>query len=337
MGYRDVTDRTAVIAALHEYDALGADGFRAAHGFGPATQYVLVHEGKQYDSKAIVGVAHGYQFPTQGPLSAAAFSGGDATVVPVLEALGFTVVALDENKPSTRNPPWTRDELILAIDLYLRLGYLDDTHPAVIELSNVLQALPIHAGTPHAGTFRNPNGVTMKLGNIARLDPTYNGKGLDAESKLDEVVWKLFVEDREEMHRLAGLLRAGAVVPDVFPMTPEPDEHDVEEGRLLYRYHRQRERSAKVVALRKRQALERDGALACEVCGFDFTKAFGELGDGYIECHHIVPLSEAGLTKTKPSDLSLLCANCHRMAHRGRPWKSVAELWMLVSAHAPSA
>jgi 5-methylcytosine-specific restriction enzyme A len=42
--------------------------------------YVLVHDGKSYDSKAIVGAAHGH-LPGEAPLLARQFSGGEATVV----------------------------------------------------------------------------------------------------------------------------------------------------------------------------------------------------------------------------------------------------------------
>ena len=45
-----------------------------------------------------------------------------------------------------RNPPWQRDELILALDLYFR--HRPDTiskkHPEVAALSELLNKLPIH-------------------------------------------------------------------------------------------------------------------------------------------------------------------------------------------------
>lgn len=56
-----------------------------------------------------------------------------------------------------RNPSWARDELILALDLYLREGQLDAADPSVIELSAVLNALPIHTDRPDREKFRNPN------------------------------------------------------------------------------------------------------------------------------------------------------------------------------------
>ena len=88
--------------------------------------------------------------------------------------------AADEPLVATRkrNPSWARDELILALDLYLREGQLDAADPSVIELSAVLNALPIHTDRPDREKFRNPNGVAMKLANFAALDPGYPGVGL---------------------------------------------------------------------------------------------------------------------------------------------------------------
>ncbi|OAD90717.1 hypothetical protein A7A78_14205 [Aequorivita soesokkakensis] len=55
----------------------------------------------------------------------------------------------------------------------------------------------------------------------------------------------------------------------------------------------------------------------CEVCDFNFHKIYGDLGKGYIECHHTTPLSQiAGESITTLDDLALVCSNCHRMIHR---------------------
>lgn len=86
-----LTSRRAVLAAVEEYDRLGRDGFRKKYGFGAARSYFLVHDGRRYDSKAIVGAAHEFQHPSLGPLRASDFSGGEATVARLLENLGFDV------------------------------------------------------------------------------------------------------------------------------------------------------------------------------------------------------------------------------------------------------
>jgi hypothetical protein len=92
MSYRDVTSRDAVLAAVAEYDRVGKDVFLDKYGFGSAREYFLVVGERQYDSKAIVGAAHGYQFPRLGPLTATDFGGGKNTVQPLLESLGFEVL-----------------------------------------------------------------------------------------------------------------------------------------------------------------------------------------------------------------------------------------------------
>jgi len=91
MSLSELTDRNAVLAAIREYDLLGQEAFLAKYGYSQARRYQLIHEGKPYDSKAIVGVAFGNQFPERGPLQHSDFSGGDATVVPILQKLNFTV------------------------------------------------------------------------------------------------------------------------------------------------------------------------------------------------------------------------------------------------------
>ena len=228
-----------------------------------------------------------------------------------------------------RNPAWEADELILALDLYLREGQLDDTDPRVIDLSSVLNELPIHADRPDAARFRNPNGVAMKLGNFAALDPDYPGAGLRAGGKRDREVWDRFANARDELAAAAARIRAGVVAHDL-PERTEEDEADVVEGRLLYRIHRVRERDRNLVQRKKAGALRRDHRLACEVCGFDFALAYGELGEGFIECHHVLPLADSGERRTRVKDLVLVCSNCHRILHRSRPWMTPAELHALV-------
>jgi len=94
MAFADISSRTAILQAMDEFDRRGRTAFLKEHSFGKARRYFLEHEGRLYDSKAIVGVAHAYQFPALGPLTSGEFSGGDQTVREKLEALGFTVRVL---------------------------------------------------------------------------------------------------------------------------------------------------------------------------------------------------------------------------------------------------
>lgn len=59
----------------------------------------------------------------------------------------------------------------------------------------------------------------------------------------------------------------------------------------------------------------------CVVCGLDFVDRYGEIGRGYIEVHHLVPVSKMGESRivNPVQDLIPLCANCHAMVHRVDP------------------
>lgn len=136
--------------------------------------------------------------------------------------------------------------------------------------------------------------------------------------------------DREECYaRYAapeGMSEA-ALLTTVVPT--EDDLEAVEEGGLALREHFVRERDR---GLRKRkiEAARRDGIpIVCEACGFDFGAVYGDRGRDYCEVHHRTPLHESGPTSSRLADLAILCANCHRMIHRGATL-SVEELVALV-------
>lgn len=77
---------------------------------------------------------------------------------------------------------------------------------------------------------------------------------------------------------------------------------------------------------------QQTGGLRCTVCHFDFEQRYGHLGRDYAEVHHAVPISayetEGGTTRV--TDLVVVCANCHRMLHRKRPWLAVTQLQQLL-------
>ncbi len=111
MSIRALTDRDAVIAALAEFDGLGRDAFLAKYGFGPATNYRIVHEGRFYDSKAIAGVAYGKQFPEEGYMHADEFAGGlNGALVP-LQRLGFAILPIDGLPPLEVRRTYSHQEL----------------------------------------------------------------------------------------------------------------------------------------------------------------------------------------------------------------------------------
>lgn len=103
------------------------------------------------------------------------------------------------------------------------------------------------------------------------------------------------------------------------------------EGGAVERIHTLRERNSEVIRLAKSLASKR-GPLSCQICGFDFHRRYGRAGQGYIEAHHTIPVSELMEgAETRVEDIALVCANCHRMLHRRRPWLTMGELKSLLT------
>lgn len=316
-----------VEAAMVEYDILGGETFLAKYGYTQSKRYWLIQKGRRYPSKAIAGVAYKYVDGSPGPLTSDDFSGGQATVVRRLRQLGFEVEAPD------RNPAWTRDELILALDLY----FSNPANPpgknstAVAALSAILNKLHHLKGFKGSDTLRNANGVYLKMMNFRAIDSTYvsQGKvGMTRGNALEAVVWKEYDGQRPKLARDAQAIRDAVTDANIENLTkiPSADPYEGEEGGIIVQLHKRYERDPRIVA-EKRKAAKLTGDFSCEVCAFDFRAAYGELGADFIEIHHTKPvhLMTAG-QKTKLSDLALLCANCHRMAHRRRIPLSLDEL-----------
>ena len=96
---------------------------------------------------------------------------------------------------------WTRDELILALNLYLKLpfGKLHHSTPEVIHLAQILD--------------RSANAIAMRLSNFASVDPFHQNrgiKGLTGGIKQVEPIWNEFINNKEDLlfeseNILAGL------------------------------------------------------------------------------------------------------------------------------------
>lgn len=326
MSLADLT-KPAVEAAIDECDAMGREAFLTTYGFADSKRYWLLQDGKRYPSKAIAGVAHKFLPGAAGPLRPDEFSGGEGTVVRRLRQLGFEVEA------PARNPDWTRDELILALDLY----FTNPANPpgkaseAVATLSGILNKMHRIAGGTASVTFRNVHGVYMKMMNIRAIDPTFTAQGkvgMKAGGSLEKDVWAEYDGRRDVLAEDAKAIRDAVTLANemVIAKLPTADDYEGEEGGILVRLHKRHERDPKLVAA-KRKAAILAGSLACEVCAFDFQAAYGEIGVGYIEVHHKKPVHSLNPgSKTKMSDLALLCANCHRMVHRRRTILSIMEL-----------
>lgn len=237
----------------------------------------------------------------------------------------------NEEASKRRNPAWTRDELLVALDYYFRHpGESHDPGKASVEeLTLQIGQVAKSLGITGSDTLRNANGVSMKLLNFRAHDPDYQARGrvgLNRGNKLEGEVWREFEDERDQLRRIVRAILTNTTGAEAVPTSEADDDFEAPEGRLLVRVHRQRERNRDLVKRKKSGVLRETGRLCCEVCDFDFLKRYGERGRGFIECHHTVPVSSLGDgAKTSVKDLALVCANCHRMIHAGRPWWSIEE------------
>ena len=215
-----LTDVTAegVDRAMDEFDQLGRKDFLEKYGFGRARGYLVVRGESRYDSKAIVGAAHGYDYPKLGPLKARRFSGGDRTVGSHLISLGFDV----ERPPP--HPAWAEEELILVLDLYLRLGIQREGDPSVVELTKMLNDLTLRVTAPKPPRSRKPDSVTMKLFEFAAIDPNFDGRvrgsGMWRGGELDKVVWDRYAADEAALDATAASIRKGGTLSEDPPAEP---------------------------------------------------------------------------------------------------------------------
>lgn len=226
------------------------------------------------------------------------------------------------------NPDWTRDEVVLALDIYLSCAgkIPGKSHPLVIELSELLQHNPEHMNVARNSKFRNPDGVAFKLQNIRAVA---TGVGLKNTAEIDRLIWEQFGDKPNEVRALAEQIRA-AIASTSKLKRSDQEELTFPEGRIITRTHIAYERS---VSLRRELLQSRREAdeLKCDCCGY--RPPLDHCGDwalAALEVHHVTPISRAGQKRTRLNEVALLCANCHRLMHRvislDGVWPSANEL-----------
>jgi 5-methylcytosine-specific restriction protein A len=221
------------------------------------------------------------------------------------------------------NPDWNRDETLLALDLlYRHNAPLHKSHHDVLALSRLLQAALIHPVEGRRPSFRNPDGVALKLQNLlSAIEPT---RGLSSSTLDRELVAEYPKTRAMEVAALAAMIRVAIARGDT--VEPFPEDEMFTEGNLLTSWHRSRDRRLR----RKLLGRKVDSELICEICDFVAPSLERPLRESFFEAHHIRSLSEfEGVTSTRVTDMSLLCAGCHRFIHRliaiKKRWFSISE------------
>jgi len=162
--------------------------------------------------------------------------------------------------------------------------------------------------------------VSIDLGSKARLPGDYTaahalGVSYRLEQLPPEEVLRVDLQIAIRAYR-ALTFRGG------LELTGEGDNYSDDElataslvERRQYRLHRRIERNPGAARLAKKYHGTR-----CQVCELDFGERYGQIGQGFIEAHHLRPISSllegAAVSYNVKTDFAVLCPNCHRMIHK---------------------
>ena len=119
------------------------------------------------------------------------------------------------------NEKWTREETILAFDLYCKTPFskITKTNKDIIALAEVLG--------------RTPSSVGLKMANLAHYDPELiarNIKGMSNASKLDKEIVEEFKGDWEELSYQAQVILSKYKHTDIMTLNPELLTERIPEG-----------------------------------------------------------------------------------------------------------
>lgn len=212
-----------------------------------------------------------------------------------------------------KNVNFTRDEVILALDVLYNSNaeHLGAKSKEIIELSQLLNDLPIHPREVRPANFRNCSGVSQQISFLRR--------GKETGIKNPHVGIIFFDIDCEfegrtdELHRIAEAIRRNREAYSSIPYGAIEENDGFPEGILLRHLH-------KIIEYRdgKRVAdVER-----CQICRIQ-AKGIYAHNDLILEKHLLIPPDELDAKKTYlADDFIVVCPNCHSVLHRNRPWRN---------------
>jgi hypothetical protein len=128
---------------------------------------------------------------------------------------------------------WTREEIILAMDLYLTADtpdygpFPDVGSPEIIELSDLLKRLSAYPPERQGEKYRNPPGVYLKLMNLRAIQ-TDGVHGMNAYSQLDAAVWREYADNPSRLHSEAAAIRARLEEGVIQPAKARSEIEDVD-------------------------------------------------------------------------------------------------------------
>lgn len=191
---------------------------------------------------------------------------------------------------------WSREELILALNLYLKIpfGKIHHSNPQINKLSRIIG--------------RSSSAVSMRLSNFASVDPFHQRrgiKGLTGGIKQVQPIWDEFISNKEEL-----LFESERILAEFEKQTLESKYAKILEGIE----HLKGETKLREVKTRVNQNAFHDIVLAnytgkCAITGIDITEV--------LIASHIIPWAENKDERLNPANGICLCTHFDKSFDKG--------------------
>jgi hypothetical protein len=336
--------RQHLLEAIHKFDK------GVQHQFAESTGYDVLHEGRRYPPKAIVGIAA--EILTGNSFGPYDFKGGvKSKCFQILEKNGFHIVPKLEEEISAwilqGNPTrfdmddylarysfvyWSAPQLTSKMRIGDPVFFWRAGKMAGVVADGIIAELPCERSrviqTEALGedlwTNKSDEPTTIKVGvQLGEVRLSLEEGMVSRQLLMKDPIFSLskiikspqgtvFHTTKEQHEILDGYWNK----PESFFLVENDD--GASEGALRLRKHKRRERSRYLVELKKAEVFKEKGRLVCQGCNRGAEELYPPgIGDDFFEVHHLIPLSKLnGVVRTTTKDLALVCANCHRIIHR---------------------
>jgi 5-methylcytosine-specific restriction protein A len=278
-----------------------------SHHFADSTRYDLVHEGRSYPPKAVLGIAaKEVTGKDYGPYD---FKGGlKSKCFKTLESNGFEIVAKAEPEPARHGEEWSDEELEASVEAYV--GMLEKERLGESFFKNTYyQELADRFGRNDSSPeFRMQNisyvYVLMGRRTVTGLLPAKH-VGADVARRIEKAIQKIEGISLEPISGLITTRNRTRKRTEILSKPPSVRQSTATSTASVTRFNRNQEVVEWILA-------GSDGI--CESC--DKPAPFQRFdGTPYLEVHHLRRLADRGSDWI--TNAVALCPNCHRQFHYG--------------------
>ena len=208
------------------------------------------------------------------------------------------------------NPSFTRDEAILALDtMYFSCnGKATANSEAMIELSGLLNRLPIHPADRRQDNFRTSSGIAQQL-NLFKSNCATGVRNIHVGAIFFEIAFE-FEDHMDRLHEIAEAIRKNEQGFSLSPGSPL-ENMGFPEGSLLGHLHR---------AIEIRDGAKLQIGEKCSICNAIPQMYYKDCGE-LLQKHLIIPPTQLDYRIKYGAQFFIpVCPNCHEALHRYRPW-----------------